>query len=235
MASPAKAASTPRPTNGVSADSTSQSAPTLAIPLTSLSDDGSGKRPRDTRLLHVLLTRQGVSAYQERVPLQLLDYAYRYTSSVLNDAVHLSQEGYGQPASGTGGRGAHGVNDLSNVNMQQLRLSIATRQTVQLPQDLPKEYLLDMAQERNRVALPQVPRESGLSLPPEKYCLTGIGWGLEEEWESEGEAEDAGAILQADSTGIDRMEDDGDGEEEGGGRMEDVFGEQGEDRDMPDA
>ena len=46
-------------------------------------DNGQSKRPRDARLIHLILANYGVSAYQERVPLQLIDFAYRYTSSTL--------------------------------------------------------------------------------------------------------------------------------------------------------
>lgn len=46
-------------------------------------DNGQSKRPRDARLIHLILANYGVNAYQERVPLQLMDFAYRYTSSIL--------------------------------------------------------------------------------------------------------------------------------------------------------
>ncbi|KAH8767869.1 hypothetical protein BGZ57DRAFT_766564, partial [Hyaloscypha finlandica] len=47
------------------------------IPLTSLQDNSLNKRPRDARLMHMLLSSLGCIAYQERVPLQFLDFAYR--------------------------------------------------------------------------------------------------------------------------------------------------------------
>ncbi|KAI9869970.1 MAG: Transcription initiation factor TFIID subunit 9, partial [Pleopsidium flavum] len=107
---------------------------------------------------------------------------------------------------------------------------------------LPKEFLQEVATERNRVALPSVGREWGVRLPPERYCLTGVGWGLKEEWESEVEGEDEeDAGLEG---GEEKTDGEGEGEgegddEEGDERMEDIFGEQedgGEgDRDMDDA
>ncbi|CBX97813.1 hypothetical protein LEMA_P092220.1 [Plenodomus lingam JN3] len=57
------------------------------FPSTSLLDPGTSKRPRDARLIHLILANMGVTAYTERVPLQLLDFAYRYTSSILTDAI----------------------------------------------------------------------------------------------------------------------------------------------------
>lgn len=89
-----------------------QPAPTLPLPSqppTSLSDPGYSKRPRDARLIHLILASLGVSAYQERVPLQLLDFAYRYTSSVLGDAAHIQAEGYDSVGDfGAGAKGGKG-------------------------------------------------------------------------------------------------------------------------------
>lgn len=65
----------------------SQDDPTAAgsinpnFPTSSPVDNGQSKRPRDARLIHLVLANYGVNAYHERVPLQLMDFAYRYTSS----------------------------------------------------------------------------------------------------------------------------------------------------------
>ncbi|KAI9837029.1 MAG: hypothetical protein M1819_000678 [Sarea resinae] len=227
--------------------------PTLpAYPTTSLHDPGTSKRPRDARLIHMVLASLGLSSYQDRVPLQLLDFAYRYTSSTLQDALHLSLEGYSSGSSsgpsssrGAGGAGAGGTAGAGggagdSVQLNALRLAIASRLTYQFNPSLPKEVLLEMAQERNRVMLPAVPgKEWGVRLPHERYCLTGVGWGIKDEWESEGE--------EGDEMDEEAAEDEGEGEgDEGDARMEDVFGEdtgagggdgdgESADRDMADA
>ena len=201
-----------------------------AFPAASLADNGLSKRPRDSRLIHMILANLGVTAYQERVPLQLMDFAYRYTSSTLQDALHFTSEGYGTsgPISNRGS-----ASDLSNVTLASLRLSIASRTHYQFSPTLPKEFYHEIAQERNRVALPAVGRDWGLKLPPEQYCLTGVGWGLKEEWDSEGEREgERGDDVMGEHEG------EGDRGEDGEERMEDVFGDgvDGalEDREMED-
>jgi len=180
----------------------------------------------------MILANLGVTAYQERVPLQLMDFTYRYTSSTLQDALHLSSEGYGAGRGG-GNASASANNDLSSINLPALRLSIASRLNYQFAPSLPKEFLLEVAQERNRVALPSVGREWGVRLPPERYCLTGVGWGVREEWDSEGEGDGEGEDEEGREEKMDGGWDgdgDGDGpgedEEEGDERMEDVFGDQ---------
>ena len=176
----------------------------------------------------MVLANLGVTSYQERVPLQLMDFAYRYTSSTLQDALHLASEGYGSTAPSTG-KGAG--NDLSTVTMASLRLSIASRTHYQFSPTLPKEFYHEMAAERNRIALPMVGRDWGVRLPPEQYCLTGVGWGLKEEWDSEGDGEgEGGEEMALDGQEDEEEENEGD---EGNERMEDIFGEDvnGGDRD----
>ena len=199
-----------------------------SFPAALITDNGLSKRPRDARILHMVLANLGVTAYQERVPLQLMDFAYRYTSSTLQDALHLTSEGYGNSGHSSGaGRGAASHNDMSSVTLSSLRLSIASRTHYQFSPNLSKEFYHEIAQERNRVALPLVNKDWGLRLPPEQYCLTGVGWGLREEWDSEGDEGvqgDGGEDTVMLESAVD-AEGEGDGEEDDNDRMEDIFGE----------
>ncbi|KAJ5247091.1 Histone-fold [Penicillium chermesinum] len=207
---PAESSSAP---NGVPASTapapatapTTSTAPPPHIPGTSIQDSGKSRRPRDVRLVHMLLASLGVTSYQDRVPLQLLDFAYRYTSNVLQDSVHLATEGYANAVDNTGATGKNAAGEVNNVSLGALRLSIASRLHYQFQAGLPKEFLMDVASERNRIALPGVSRGfdqgnnqaqgaanqsvmmAGMRLPPERFCLTGTGWNMKDEWESEGE------------------------------------------------
>ncbi|KAF2401714.1 transcription factor TAFII-31, partial [Trichodelitschia bisporula] len=131
-------------------------------------------RPRDARLIHLLLSAQGVQAYQERVPLMIMDFAYRYTSQILSDAMALTADGYGLNSTSSG----RGQAQEGNVSTVALRLSMGSRQNYQFQPSLPKEVLLEMAQERNRITLPKPERDYGYRLPPERYILTGTSWGI---------------------------------------------------------
>jgi len=44
--------------------------------------------------MHMLLSSLGCIAYQERVPLQLLNFAYRYSSFILSGVLQLSSDAY---------------------------------------------------------------------------------------------------------------------------------------------
>jgi transcription initiation factor TFIID subunit 9B len=205
-----------------------------AVPSTSVQDPGHGKRPRDARLIHMLLSSLGVTAYQERVPLQLLDFAYRHSSSILSDALHLSADAYlsqqnrarDAPA-GTSYRDADG-----QVSANAVQLAISSRLQYQFSggsgAGLSKEFLLETAQKRNAIALPRLlQNEWGVRLPSERFVLTGVPWGLKEEWPTD----------ELESVGEDAMEGLVTGEELGvedaeGGIMEDVFGTEDVDHDM---
>ena len=221
-----------------------------SVPPTSLNDNGKYRRPRDARLIHMLLASLGVTAYQERVPLQLLDFAYRYTSTTLQDAVHLAMEGYAGVPTGPGETSVstssgRGVVELNTITLQALRLSIASRLHYQFQPGLPKEFLIDVAAERNRIALPGVARGGetaakssfsnvalgGMRLPPERFCQTGTGWNLKEEWESEGEEDFEELEPATAGPGATQNEQEADRDEDGmedddeDGKMEDIFGD----------
>ncbi|KAF2140045.1 uncharacterized protein K452DRAFT_192970, partial [Aplosporella prunicola CBS 121167] len=186
---PSASAPAANPTPGAATTTAASTAPVQ--PPTSLADSGLSKRPRDARLLHMVLAHLGVHAYQERVPLQLMDFAYRYTAGVLGDAVAISAEttagttGGGSKGSGGAAAGANAGGAEGAVSLAAVRSAIASRLHYQFNATLPKEFLLELAQEKNRVGLPKPEREFGVRLPPERYCFTGTGWGLKEEWESE--------------------------------------------------
>lgn len=212
----------------------------------STEDDGTSQRPRDARVLHLILSSLGVHSYQDRVPLQLLDFAYRYTSGLLNDSLRLSAEGYTATTGGTGKRGGGGGGgagadgDGSNITVAALRQAIASRLDSSFATALPKEWMLDQAAERNRVRLPAIEKGFGMQLPPERFVLTGTPWGLKDEWDSDGEDdaddEDVTGGEDGDRKPNGIVKDDermgGMDEEDGEENFEDVFGE---DEGMKDA
>lgn len=130
----------------------------------------------------------GVAAYTERVPLQLLDFSYRYTSGVLSDAL-----AYEPPVPSSLPQSEKKKRDTTadeGISLNALRTSVAGRAATMggsagYAGGLSKEFLAELASERNRVALPRVEREFGVRLPPERYCFTGVGWGVKEAWETE--------------------------------------------------
>ena len=53
-----------------------------------------------------------------------------------------------------------------------------------------KDWLMELAKERNKIQLPRVhAHEWGVRLPNERFVLSGMGWGLKDTWNENG-AED---------------------------------------------
>jgi transcription initiation factor TFIID subunit 9B len=189
-----------------------------------------------------------VTAFEPRVPLLLLDFAYRHTSSILNDALHLSADPYtthaGARPSATAGAAPMNVSDAA-VSANAVQLAIASRLGYQFRGGggagtsgggVSKEWMLELARERNKVSLPRVlPSEWGVRLPNERFVLNGTAWGLKEGWEGgladddddedeEEEEEDGegGAMEGVEKTVEDEEDVGGDGVE--GGTVDDLFG-----------
>ena len=174
----------------------------------------------------MLLSSLGVTAYQERVPLQLLDFAYRHSSSILSDALHngsdafVSQQTRAKDAPPGGGfRDADG-----QVSANAVQIAIQSRLQYQFGGSgggLSKEFLLETAQQRNKVALPRVlQNEWGVRLPSERFVLTGVPWGLKGEWVEIDENANAADGME----GVEMAEEQGVEGGEEGGTMEDLFG-----------
>lgn len=202
----------------------------------------SDPRPRDARLVELLLTSQGVTAYEQRVPLLLLDFAYRHTSSILSDALHLAGDPHvtqaGSKPAASSGAVAMAPGEAP-ITANAVKLAISARLSYQFRGGktgggISKEYMQELARERNKVALPKiVPNEWGVRLPSERFVLSGTSWGLKDLWEgdeADGMDDDghqdqqlAGDAMEG-IQGPEPEDVGGDGVE--GGTVEDVFGDQ---------
>jgi transcription initiation factor TFIID subunit 9B len=118
-------------------------------------------KPRDARLLHLLLTSAQVPAYSAKVPIQLLDFAYRYIHSILLDA-----QAYGDHVNGQG----------AVIGVEDVRVAVASRVGHTFRGPPPKEFLLEVAAERNRRPLPPAREGVEIRLPPERWCLNAPNW-----------------------------------------------------------
>lgn len=165
--------------------------------------------PRDVRLIHLIMASMGVHSYQDRVPLQLMDFAYRYTSGVLNDATLYADHSHAASNTQPAGIGA----SSQPLTTEDVRLAVAARTNYQFKPAAPKELLLELAAERNKRPLPTVSQTYGLRLPPEKYCLTSKEWQFDDEPDQimhEGEV----GVEMGKVSGAGEGEDEGEGDED---------------------
>jgi transcription initiation factor TFIID subunit 9B len=154
---------------------------------------------------------------------------------VLSDALHLSGDPYvtqaGSKPSANAGAISAPAGDAA-VTANAVKLAIASRLNFQYRGGnagggISKDYMQELARERNKVALPKiVPSEWGVRLPSERFVLSGTSWGLKDMWDEadeEEEDEDQGGDAMEGIEGPEPEDIGGDGVE--GGTVEDMFGE----------
>lgn len=155
---------------------------------------GHTRSQQDKTAVHKLLENAGITKYHERVPLQLMDFAYRHTLATLNDAHSLITAGYDtsqakRPQAMRRAAMTATPYDLTSVPYPILQLSIRLRSDTQFNPALPKAFQEELAEEVNATPLPAVKDSWGMGLPQDQHCLLGVGWRLREEKEREGEKE----------------------------------------------
>ncbi|KAI6351138.1 hypothetical protein MCOR25_010113 [Pyricularia grisea] len=210
-------------------------------------DSTPAPRPRDARTIELLLTAQGVTAFEPRVPLLLLDFAYRHTAAVLSDALHLAGDPYtthagAKPSAAQNATASAPSGGDASVSASAIQVAIASRLAFQFrgAGSTSKEFLLETARERNKAALPRIlPHEWGVRLPSERFVLSGNAWGLTDTWgpgeagiddDDDDDSEDADAEMRdamegVETQGGDQVDEEVGGEPVEGGTVDDVFGD----------
>ncbi|KAJ7392667.1 Transcription initiation factor TFIID subunit 9B [Desmophyllum pertusum] len=115
--------------------------------------------PKDALVMAAILKEMGISEYEPRVINQMLEYTYRYITTVLEDAVVYSKHA--------------GKKELDADDVQ---LAIQSRLDHSYTNPPPREFLIEIARQKNRHPLPQIQNKSGLRLPPDRYCLTSTNY-----------------------------------------------------------
>ncbi|KAF9576107.1 Transcription initiation factor TFIID subunit 9 [Mortierella alpina] len=118
-------------------------------------------QPRDAKVISLILQSLSVEDAEQKVIHQLLEFAHRYTTDVFQDALLYSEHA---------GR--------SEVGLDDVRLAIQGRVNHSFTAPPPKEFLLELAEEKNKVPLPLIPEKYGIRLPHERHCLTAVNFQL---------------------------------------------------------
>ncbi|OZJ04634.1 hypothetical protein BZG36_02029 [Bifiguratus adelaidae] len=116
-------------------------------------------QPRDAKIISLILRSLNVDDYEPKVVHQLLEFAYRYTSDVFQDALVYSEHA-----------------GKSELDIDDIQLAIQGRVNHSFTTPPPKEFLLELADEKNKQPLPLIPEKYGIRLPPERHTLTAINY-----------------------------------------------------------
>ncbi|KAG0469907.1 hypothetical protein HPP92_015991 [Vanilla planifolia] len=122
------------------------------------------EEPRDARVVRELLKSMGIAEgeYEPRVIHQFLELTYRYVVDVLSDA-----QVYAEHAGKTA------------IDPDDVRLAIQYKVNFSFSQPPPREVLLELARNRNKMPLPKTIAPPGsIPLPPDKDTLLSPNYQL---------------------------------------------------------
>ncbi|KAJ6794110.1 transcription initiation factor TFIID subunit 9 [Iris pallida] len=122
------------------------------------------EEPRDARVVRELLRSMGVGEgeYEPRVVHQFLELCYRYVVDVLSDA-QLYSDHAGKPS----------------IDPDDVKLAIQSKVNFSFSQPPPREVLLELARNRNKIPLPKsISPPGAIPLPPEQDTLLSPNYQL---------------------------------------------------------
>lgn len=117
--------------------------------------------PKDAQMMAQILKDMGITEYEPRVINQMLEFAFRYVTTILDDAKIYSSHA-----------------KKPTVDADDVRLAIQCRADQSFTSPPPRDFLLDIARQRNQTPLPLIKPYSGPRLPPDRYCLTAPNYRL---------------------------------------------------------
>uniref|UniRef100_A0A7N0UN98 Transcription initiation factor TFIID subunit 9 n=1 Tax=Kalanchoe fedtschenkoi TaxID=63787 RepID=A0A7N0UN98_KALFE len=123
--------------------------------------DGDEDLPRDAKIVKTLLKSMGVDDYEPQVIHQFLELWYRYVVDVLTDAQVYSEHA-GKTA----------------IDCDDVKLAIQSKVNFSFSQPPPREILLELARNRNKIPLPKTIAGPGIPLPPDEDTLISPNYQL---------------------------------------------------------
>ncbi|GLT63824.1 hypothetical protein SLA2020_363580 [Shorea laevis] len=117
--------------------------------------------PRDAKIVKSLLKSMGVEDYEPRVIHQFLELWYRYVVDVLTDAQVYSEHA-----------------GKTTIDCDDVKLAIQSKVNFSFSQPPPREVLLELARNRNKIPLPKTIAGPGIPLPPEQDTLISPNYQL---------------------------------------------------------
>uniref|UniRef100_A0A3Q3C102 TAF9 RNA polymerase II, TATA box binding protein (TBP)-associated factor n=1 Tax=Haplochromis burtoni TaxID=8153 RepID=A0A3Q3C102_HAPBU len=117
--------------------------------------------PKDAQVMIQILKDMGITEYEPRVINQMLEFTYRYVTTIIEDAKTYASHA-----------------NKSNVDADDIRLAIQCRMDQSFTSPPPRDFLLEVARQKNQTPLPLIKPYTGPRLPPDRYCLTAPNYRL---------------------------------------------------------
>ncbi|KAL6098268.1 taf9b [Pungitius sinensis] len=117
--------------------------------------------PKDAQVMIQILKDMGITEYEPRVINQMLEFTYRYVTTIIEDAKIYATHA-----------------KKSSVDADDIKLAIQCRMDQSFTSPPPRDFLLEVARQKNQTPLPLIKPYTGPRLPPDRYCLTAPNYRL---------------------------------------------------------
>ncbi|KAL0821433.1 hypothetical protein ABMA28_004911 [Loxostege sticticalis] len=117
--------------------------------------------PKDAQVIMSIMKEVGITDYEPRVVNQLLEFTYRYVTSILDDARVFANHA-----------------KKKTIDLDDVRLAVQMQLDKSFTSPPPREVLLEIARVKNVNPLPLIKPHCGLRLPPDRYCLSACNYRL---------------------------------------------------------
>ncbi|XP_068186448.1 transcription initiation factor TFIID subunit 9 [Antennarius striatus] len=117
--------------------------------------------PKDAQVMIQILKDMGITEYEPRVINQMLEFTYRYVTTIIEDAKIYATHA-----------------KKSTVDADDIKLAIQCRMDQSFTSPPPRDFLLEVARQKNQTPLPLIKPYTGPRLPPDRYCLTAPNYKL---------------------------------------------------------
>ncbi|CAB3230244.1 unnamed protein product [Arctia plantaginis] len=117
--------------------------------------------PKDAQVIMSIMKEVGITDYEPRVVNQLLEFTFRYVTSVLDDARVFANHA-----------------KKKTIDLDDVRLAAQMQLDKSFTSPPPREVLLELSRVKNVNPLPMIKPHCGLRLPPDRYCLSSCNYRL---------------------------------------------------------
>lgn len=107
--------------------------------------------PKDAHVIMSIMKEVGITDYEPRAVNQLLEFTYRYVTSVLDDARVFATH-----------------SKKKTIDLDDVRLAAQSQLDKTFTSPPPREVLLELARSKNVTPLPLIKPNCGLRLPPDR-------------------------------------------------------------------
>uniref|UniRef100_A0A2R5LNN0 Putative transcription initiation factor n=1 Tax=Ornithodoros turicata TaxID=34597 RepID=A0A2R5LNN0_9ACAR len=115
--------------------------------------------PKDAQVMSAILKDMGITEYEPRVINQMLEFTYRYVTTILDDARLFSSHA-----------------KKRTVDADDVRLAVQMQADKSFTSPPPRDLLMEIARQKNSTPLPLIKANAGPRLPPDRYSLTACNY-----------------------------------------------------------